>query len=106
MTTKTILITAVCALTGMSMLRAADTVEAVVVQPATVGLEHPFYQDKPYPAWSQMTPQKALADAREGIRLAYERLDAISKVKPEEATFENTFLALAYSSVEMDQTMG
>ncbi len=106
MTTKTILITAVCALTGMSILHAAEAAQAVASQPAVQEIAHPFYQDKPYPAWSQMTSDKALADAREGIRLAYERIDAISKVKPHEATFENTFLALAYSSVEMDQAMG
>ena len=108
MTTRNILITAVCALTGMSMLQAADIVQSVA--PATVtaaqALEHPFYQDKPYPAWSQMSAEQALKDARVGIELTYERIDAISKIQPQDATFENTFLALAYASRELDQVQG
>ena len=104
MTTRNILITAVCALTGVSMLQAADIVQSVA--PDTVAaaqnLEHPFYQDKPYPAWSQMSAEQALKDARVGIALTYERIDAISKVQPQDATFENTFLALAYASRELD----
>ena len=108
MTTRNILITAVCALTGVSMLQAADVVQSVAPAPVAAAQtqEHPFFQDKPYPAWSLLTAEQALKDARVGIALAYERIAAISKVKPEEATFENTFLALAYSSVELDQVQG
>ena len=96
-----------CALTGMSTLQAADIVESVApAQVASVQKEHPFFQDMPYPAWSQLTAEQALVDARVGIKLAYQRIDAISKVKPDETTFENTFLALAYASRELDQVQG
>ncbi|MBR5213862.1 MAG: M3 family metallopeptidase [Akkermansia sp.] len=107
MTTRNILLTAMCALTGMSTLQAADIVESVApAQVASVQKEHPFFQDMPYPAWSQLTAEQALVDARVGIKLAYQRIDAISKVKPDETTFENTFLALAYASRELDQVQG
>lgn len=89
------------------MLQAADIVESVAsAQVAATAKEHPFFQDQPYPAWSQLNPEQALKDARVGLALAYERLDAISKIKPEEATFENTFLALSYYSRELDLVQG
>ena len=107
MTTRNILITAVCALTGISMLQAADIVESVApAQVTTVQQEHPFFQDMPYPAWSLLTAEQALIDARAGIALAYERLDAISNITPQQATFDNTFLALANASRELDQVQG
>lgn len=107
MTTRNILLTAVCALTGVGMLQAADIVESVApAQHQTTQIEHPFFQDQPYPAWSRLTAEQALRDARVGLALAYERLNTISNIAPQDATFENTFLALAYASRELDQVQG
>ena len=107
MTTRNILLTAVCALSGVCTLQAAEIVESVApAQVENAKNEHPFFQDKPYPAWSQLTPAQALTDARVAIKRVYTRIDAICKITPEEATFENTFLALADASRELDQVQG
>ncbi|MBR4311499.1 MAG: hypothetical protein IKT79_10745, partial [Akkermansia sp.] len=107
MTTRNILLTAVCALSGLCTLQAAEIVESVApAQVQTAQNEHPFFQDMPYPAWSQLTPEQALKDARVAIKRVYARIDAICQIKPEEATFENTFLALAEASRELDQVQG
>lgn len=107
MTTRNILLTAVCALSGLCTLQAAEIVESVApAQVQTAQNEHPFFQDMPYPAWSQLTPEQALKDARVAIKRVYARIDAICQIKPEEATFENTFLALADASRELDQVQG
>ncbi len=109
MTTKNILITAVCALAGLSMLQAEETATAVTTAKQEVvcnKLAHPFFQDMPYPAWSQMTPQQGIADTRAALALAYQRIEGICNIKPEEATFENTFLALNLASDELGQVQG
>ena len=54
MTTRTILITAVCALTGLGILQAEETAKAVTAARQLVVQQHephPFYRDTPYPAW-------------------------------------------------------
>lgn len=109
MTTRTILITAVCALSGLSILQAEDTAKAVTAaqQEAVQQHEpHPFYRDTPYPAWSRMTPQQGIADTRAALTLARERIAAICRIRPEEATFENTFLALNLAADELGQVQG
>lgn len=97
-----------CALSGLNMLQAEETAVAVADKQAVVlnATQHPFYQDKPYPAWSQMTAEQGLADVRAAIALARERIAAISRIQPHEATFENTFLALNLASDELSQTQG
>ncbi|MBR1996999.1 MAG: hypothetical protein IJ993_01155 [Akkermansia sp.] len=67
--------------------------------------EHPFFRDALYPAWSQMTPQQVETDAREGIQRAQERIDALLKITPQNATFENTFLAYQRATEELDQLL-
>ncbi len=109
MTTKTILITAMCALVGLNVLQAEETATAVaapVQLAADSKLTHPFYQDKPYPAWSQMSADRGLADVRAGLELAHERIAAICRVQPQESTFENTFLALNLAADELSQAQG
>ena len=67
----------------------------VLVAPGAVAeqQEHPFFRTAQYPAWSQMTPEQALADTRAAILKARAQLEAIAAVTPETATFDNTFLA-------------
>ena len=55
--------------------------------------QHPFFRTELYPAWSQMTPQQGVEDARAAIEEARAQLAALSEVTPGTATFENTFLA-------------
>lgn len=107
-TTKIILITALCALTGLSAVQAENTVQAVTAatQTAAPRLEHPFFQDEPYPVWSQMTPEQGVADVRAAIKLAQARIDAICALTPEQTTFENTFLALDAAGLELSQANG
>ena len=67
--------------------------------------EHPFFRTAFYPAWSKMTPQQALTDVRAGIAQARQRLEALSAITPETATFENTFLAWYEAGENMKQAM-
>ncbi|MBQ7024106.1 MAG: M3 family metallopeptidase [Akkermansia sp.] len=109
MTTKNILITAVCAFAGLSILQAENTATAVTTAKQEIvyqKLAHPFFQDTPYPAWSQMNPQQGIADTRAALALARQRIEEICLIKPEEATFENTFLALNLASDELGQAQG
>ncbi len=97
-----------CALAGLNMLQAEETAVAVAAKQEAVcsALAHPYFQDKPYPAWSQMTAKQGLADTRVGVQKARERIAAICRIQPQEATFENTFLALSLAADELSQTQG
>ncbi len=108
MTTKTILITAVCALCGFGVLQAEETASAVAASQAVTQQEvaHPFFQDEPYPAWSRMTAERGVADVRAALAMARERIAAVCAVRPEEATFQNTFLAYSEASYEMGLAYG
>ncbi len=52
-----------------------------------------------------MTPEQALTDVQAAIEQAYQRLEAISAVTPETATFENTFLAWYEAGENIKQSM-
>ena len=90
------------------MLQAEETAVAVAAKQEVVysALSHPYFQDKPYPAWSQMTAEQGLADTRAGLQKARERIAAICRIQPHEATFENTFLALNLAADELSRTQG
>lgn len=109
MTTKTILITAVCALSGLSMLQAEETATAVAAAKQELAENkpaHPFYDMTLYPAWSQMSAKQGVEDTRAALALARERIEAICRIQPTEATFENTFLALNLASEELGRAQG
>ncbi len=53
---------------------------------------HPFFLSQEPPRWSLLTPEQALADAREGMQLARARIQSILAIAPQDATFENTIL--------------
>lgn len=108
MTTKSILITAVCALSGLSLLHAEETA-AAVTSPGQAAVEqqnHPFYENVHYPAWSRMSAEQGLADTRSALAIAKQRIETICQITPEQATFENTFLALNLASDELGQVQG
>lgn len=107
MTTKNILITAVCALLGFSSLQAEVTAAAVAAeQSAQSSAEHPFYRDQPYPSWSLMTAARGLEDTRAALALARERIAEICRIAPQDATFENTFLAYNNALDELGLVQG
>ena len=62
------------------------------VLPVLSAEEHPFLEwGGDFPRWSRLTPAQGLADARLAIDRAKARLEAICRVQPHEATWENTF---------------
>ena len=94
--------TSLCALLGMPMLYAADTPQQVAdVQQAIQAGEHPFFDKGLYPDWSKLTPAQARIDSAAAMVLARHRLEQLSNIRPEEATFENTFLALEQAQAEL-----
>lgn len=98
-----IIIASLCALLGMPILFANETPQAVQeVQQAAQAGEHPFFQKGMYPEWSKLTPAQARIDSAAAMVLARHRLEQISRLSPEETTFENTFLALSHAQDELD----
>ncbi|MDO5470660.1 MAG: M3 family metallopeptidase [Akkermansia sp.] len=87
------------ALTGRAE-QAGHSQESAVYTPA-----HPFFRTALYPAWSKMTPQQALIDLERAIAEADARLEAIAALAPEQATFENTFLAYEQAEENIRQLM-
>ncbi len=97
----------------LSAWGAASYADAVTGQPlAEISAEnsqnqvaHPFFRSEGLPEWSKLTPAQALADAREAVRLTQERVQTILALAPEDATFENTFLAVEEASDELQCVM-
>ena len=59
---------------------------------------HPFL-DKSRPiCWNRLTPDRLEPDIREAMRLTRSAVEEISRLQPEEMTFENTFGALECSN--------
>ena len=75
---------------SMAELQAQQQTAAPGVVPAVE--EHPFlvWQGE-YPRWSRLTPQQGVQDVKLAIQIARQRMEEICAVKPEEATWENTF---------------
>lgn len=103
MTIRTILLTALCALPGTAVLHAADIAATPAPATAPAAEYHPYFTDMPYPAWSQLTAEQALIDAPAAIALANARLDAIRALSAGQMNFENTFVALAESTRELEK---
>lgn len=97
------LILSLALLGGTCLAQSAEPAAAPVVaeNPA-----HPFFRDALLPAWSQMTPQQLLVDARAALEDAQRQRKAILQVTPETATFENTFLASARANAQQQQVQG
>ncbi|MDQ8182789.1 M3 family metallopeptidase [Pelagicoccus sp. SDUM812005] len=55
---------------------------------------HPFHSPAKLVDWSTLTPDHIAADIEAALAEAQAEIDAICAVAPEDATFENTFLAL------------
>ncbi|MDO5470924.1 MAG: M3 family metallopeptidase [Akkermansia sp.] len=100
MTIRTLMLTALCALPGAVVVQAGETPPAAVAPAAE---EHPYFADMPYPAWSKLTAAQALKDAPVAMQLAHARLEAIRSLKPEQMSFENTFVALGEATRELER---
>ncbi|MBQ2380700.1 MAG: M3 family metallopeptidase [Akkermansia sp.] len=98
MTIRTLLCTALCLVPG-AMTVAAESAPLV----AAAAVQHPYFEDMPYPAWSRLTAEQALKDAPVAMQLATARLDAIRSLTPEQMTFENTFVALGDATRELER---
>ena len=59
---------------------------------AAVAGEHAFLREEGLPRWSAMTAQQVMPDVESAVAEAQQRMQAIASLRPEEATFENTFL--------------
>lgn len=55
--------------------------------------------------WSLLTPDRLAPDIREAMRLTQSALEEISRLQPEEMTYENTFGALENSNVLLMEGM-
>lgn len=97
------LIISLVLLGGTCLARSAEPAAAHVVAENSV---HPFFRDALLPAWSQMTPQQLLIDARAAMEDARQQRKAILQITPETATFENTFLASARANARQQQVQG
>lgn len=103
MRTQAIITTALCALLGAPQIFATVVPPQVqAIQQAINAGTHPFFNKGLYPDWSKLTPEQARIDSAAALVLARYRLEAISNLKPEETTFENTFLAYSKSQDELE----
>ncbi len=101
---QAIITTSLCALLGMPLVHAETTPQPVqqVLQAIAEGA-HPFFDKGMYPDWSELTPAQARVDSAAAMVMARHRLGIISNIKPEEATFDNTFLALSHAQDELEK---
>jgi len=67
---------------------------------------HPFLAKDFHIAWPTLTPDHIEADVTHAIELGRTNVDAIKKVSPEEATFENTFGALEDATDDLNRAWG
>lgn len=63
---------------------------------------HPFLSWDTYPRWSQMTAAQAVTDIRLALQQAQSAMDELRRVRPEEATFDNTFAAFERMGETLD----
>ncbi len=67
---------------------------------------HPFLEEGMSIAWSQLTPERARVDVREGIERARRALDELGRLDPAEMTYENTFAALEAAPEALHRAWG
>lgn len=73
---------------------AAACVPAEKIVPAKIDLAaHPFLNQTPFVAWSQLTYDKIVPDTKLALAIAQAKIDRICALKPEELTYENVIAA-------------
>lgn len=107
MKNQLIITASICSLLSLPLVSLADSAQNVrqvqEVQQAIQAGAHPFFDKGMYPDWSKLTPSQARIDSAAAMVMARHRLGIISNIKPEEATFDNTFLALSHAQDELEK---
>ncbi|MBC2605802.1 M3 family metallopeptidase [Pelagicoccus albus] len=67
---------------------------------------HPFHSPDKLVDWSTLSPDAIQADIEAALKEGQAEIDAICEVSPEDATFENTFLALEAAGETMGRAWG
>lgn len=67
--------------------------------------EHHLFQWDDLPRWSKFTPEQITGDIRHCLALARARMNEICRVRPENATWENTFGAFESMDHELDTAL-
>ncbi len=67
---------------------------------------HPFLAGDFHVKWSTLVPEAVEPDIRKALEIAAANLEAIRKVSPEAATYENTFGALERATEQLDRGWG
>lgn len=67
---------------------------------------HPFHNAAKLVDWTTLTPDHIQTDIESALVTAQAEIDAICSVSPEEATFENTFLALEDAGATLGRAWG
>lgn len=67
--------------------------------------DHPFLDHSRPIRWSLLTPDRLEPDIREAMRRTQDAVDRISRLQPEDMTFENTFGALESSNSSLLEGM-
>ncbi len=86
----------------------AQTSAALATPPSVVSSsneEHPFFLSGIYPEWSKLTARQAYTDARAAMALTRARVEAICELDPEQANFDNTFLAIEKCTSELQNML-
>ena len=79
--------------------------QAAPALPTVPAEQHPFLEwGGDYPRWSRLTPQQGVTDIRLAIQRARQLVEAICRVQPHEATWENTFGVFDVLDVELSYT--
>ena len=101
MNTKTILMTIALGAGMLAPLAAQETPAPAAVaaaRPATPGVE--------YPRWSRLTPEQAGKDIRAALDRAKAAMDAISRIAPQDATYDNVFRAYDEAGADLNKAEG
>ena len=101
-----ILSVAVCCWVGAPEIKAEQ--EAAVAKAPEGAVQEaeeskPFLADVLYPAWSELSPARALRDTRTAIAMARAKQAQIREIKPEDATYANVFSAYEDMCSELER---
>lgn len=67
---------------------------------------HPFHSPAKLVDWASLTPDQIRPDIEAALELAQREIDAVCEVRPEEANFQNTFLALEAAGETLGRAWG
>ncbi len=68
--------------------------------------QHPFLAEDFEIKWSRLSPEHIEADVTEALAQSRAKIEAIKKISAEDATYDNTFLALERATESLDRAWG